>query len=715
MRGRSSLAVLTLSFGTSLFVQAQTPPIPVYLSDEFVANTVTTGNQRRPAVAGNADGNVLIVWHSDAAQAGFFDIKGQLFDREGDPIGGEFQVDQAGTNRIQYTPQAAAGGNGNYVVVWADFNQTVTDSEVWMRRFDSAGNPLAAAEQVNTHTTGQQRLPRVAANDAGEFVVVWESAGQDGSGYGIFARLYAANGTPQTNELPVNTVTTGHQTRAAVDIDDFGFTVVFNDANTGVEARDIGLAALSGPQGIPQYNVFDTSHRNPDIAYLASASTAGFSEGMKWSDFRVVAENFTNGLVSARDSLIWSLQNPFPAGYGFNASLAVTQINGFNVGYILTDRPNMSATYDLGVSKFGDRPNGSSFFEIFTIPKGNTVPSVPDADIADAQGWVAGGDEAGVNVWGQRGGFPGGLGANLLGTPAVFKADVARSFSFGFGNYSSDPFEALAEILYEPLASASSGNGLTINDGTADYGAIPAGSIGDCQGTGDCYNVTPNGPRPGPHWDEAVTETLSSGVSKTWLLHIGDSFADVPDTNPFYAFIENLLHNGVTGGGACGGYCPADGVKRQQMAVFLLKSRFGASFVPPPATGTVFTDVPITNPFAPWIEALFLLGITGGCSGGPPPAPIQFCPDAIVNRQQMATFLLKTVEGSTYLPPDPAGIFTDVPTGNPFARWIEELYNRQVTGGCVQSPLQYCPTNPTNRQQMAAFLVKTFGLLLYGP
>jgi hypothetical protein len=151
------------------------------------------------------------------------------------------------------------------------------------------------------------------------------------------------------------------------------------------------------------------------------------------------------------------------------------------------------------------------------------------------------------------------------------------------------------------------------------------------------------------------------------------------------------------------------------MAVFLLKSRFGSTFVPPPATGLIFTDVPITNPFAAWIEALFLLGITGGCSGGPPPAPMQFCPDAIVNRQQMAVFLLKTLEGASYLPPDAVGIFNDVPTGNPFARWIEELYNRQVTGGCVPSPLQYCPLNQTNRQQMAAFLVKTFGLLLYGP
>jgi len=140
-----------------------------------------------------------------------------------------------------------------------------------------------------------------------------------------------------------------------------------------------------------------------------------------------------------------------------------------------------------------------------------------------------------------------------------------------------------------------------------------------------------------------------------------------------------------------------------------------SAFVPPPATGTIFTDVTLANPFAAWIEALFLLGITGGCSGGPPPAPTQFCPDAIVNRQQMAVFLLKTFEGSTYVPPAAVGLFQDVLLTNPFVGFIEELYNRLVTGGCDTNPLRYCPTNPTNRQQMAAFLVKTFGLQLYGP
>ena len=148
------------------------------------------------------------------------------------------------------------------------------------------------------------------------------------------------------------------------------------------------------------------------------------------------------------------------------------------------------------------------------------------------------------------------------------------------------------------------------------------------------------------------------------------------------------------------------------MAVFLLRSKFGSAHLPPPCTGTVFADVPCTGgPFDPWIEELASLHITGGCGGG------NYCPNNTVTRQQMAVFLLKALEGSSYDPPDcTAGLFADVACtpGLGFADWIEELYDRNITAGCGVAPLRFCPTNPNNRGQMAVFLVKTFGLVLYG-
>jgi cysteine-rich repeat protein len=254
----------------------------------------------------------------------------------------------------------------------------------------------------------------------------------------------------------------------------------------------------------------------------------------------------------------------------------------------------------------------------------------------------------------------------------------------------------------------------TIADGAADYGSIAPAETASCSTGADCYTLSVSAPatRPAQHWDALFTEVLSNTGFRTRPLHIGGSFPDVPNSQIFYPFIENLFHNGITGGCAGGNYCPASPVTRAQMAVFLLKSKLGSDHVPPACTGAVFTDVPCTGgPFDPWIEELASLGVTGGCGQN------MYCPDATVTRQQMAVFLLKAKESSAYIPPNCTGVFADVPCtpGTGFSDWIEELYSRQITGGCSSLPLDYCPTNPNNRGQMAVFLVKTFGLLLYAP
>jgi hypothetical protein len=106
--------------------------------------------------------------------------------------------------------------------------------------------------------------------------------------------------------------------------------------------------------------------------------------------------------------------------------------------------------------------------------------------------------------------------------------------------------------------------------------------------------------------------------------------------------------------------------------------------------------------FADWIEQLANEGVTAGCGGG------NYCPDASVTRAQMAVFLLKTSQGSAYVPPPATAIFGDVPVTAFAADFIDDLYNRGIAGGCSASPLLYCPGSPVNRGQMAAFLVNTF-------
>ena len=114
-------------------------------------------------------------------------------------------------------------------------------------------------------------------------------------------------------------------------------------------------------------------------------------------------------------------------------------------------------------------------------------------------------------------------------------------------------------------------------------------------------------------------------------------FADVPCPSTFANWIEQLAAESVTSG--CGGsnYCPDSSVTRAQMAVFLLKTKNGPSYVPPPAAG-IFGDVPVGSFAADFIEALYNQGISGGCQT----SPLLYCPDNPVLRQQMATLLVRT-------------------------------------------------------------------------
>ncbi len=177
----------------------------------------------------------------------------------------------------------------------------------------------------------------------------------------------------------------------------------------------------------------------------------------------------------------------------------------------------------------------------------------------------------------------------------------------------------------------------------------------------------------------------------------------MPPTSPFHDAIHTLASNGITAGCGNGKFCPNDSITRAQMAVFLLKTKHGAAYAPPAASGNVFDDVPSNAFAAAWIERLAAEGISSGCGGG------NFCPNSSVTRAQMAVFLLKTDLGSAYAPPAASGdVFVDVPASSFAAAWIEDLAGRGITSGCGGG--KYCPSSVTTRGQMAVFLVSTFSL-----
>jgi len=180
------------------------------------------------------------------------------------------------------------------------------------------------------------------------------------------------------------------------------------------------------------------------------------------------------------------------------------------------------------------------------------------------------------------------------------------------------------------------------------------------------------------------------------------TFADVSPDHWAFSFIEKLATTGITSGCGGGNYCPSSSVTRAQMAVFLERGIRGSSFIPPPASGNMFLDVAANSFAANFIEQFALDGITAGCGGN------KYCPDGTVTRDQMAVFLLRAKNGAGYSPPAATGMFADVPLNHWAVHWIEQLAREGITGGCGSG--KYCPDAVVTRDQMAVFLVRTFGL-----
>jgi hypothetical protein len=302
----------------------------------------------------------------------------------------------------------------------------------------------------------------------------------------------------------------------------------------------------------------------------------------------------------------------------------------------------------------------------------------------------------------------------LSATPAGLRVDVA-------GNGVLEPGEAVTVMprwlndglldLINVAGTALSFDGpagptYSMPDPVGVYGLIVAGDGEWCV---DCYTLEVQAAvRPSLHWDAVARELLVPTLStKDWVVHVGASFDDVPSGNAYYPFVETILHANVTSGCANSAYCPSSSTTREQMAVFALVSKEGSGYTPAACTTPLFSDVPADSPYCRWIEELARRGVVAGCGGG------QFCPGAAVSREQMAVFVLRTLDTSIDPPACGAStLYSDVAAGSPYCRWIEELTRRQVVTGCGDG--KYCPAQAVTREQMAVFLAVTFSLSLYG-
>jgi hypothetical protein len=303
-----------------------------------------------------------------------------------------------------------------------------------------------------------------------------------------------------------------------------------------------------------------------------------------------------------------------------------------------------------------------------------------------------------------------------------------------------NPSDASGALTATSTATSSD---LTLSPNSAGYGSIGEGPTKQCT---SCFGATAGTSRPSTHWDTTITEgpvTTPSGVTpaKTWIVHIGASFSDVPVSNIFYQNVEALIHNGVTLGCEVGKYGPAGNVARDQMAAFIARAKLGGD-ANVPVSGVIgaqsyncvagvngsslFTDVAATDSFCKHVHYVKSINVTLGCTSA-----TQYCPSDSTTRGQMARFIARAMVAPNGDAGVPASFnnptlsrsydcsdglpnhFGDVPDTSDVCKQVHFIWANGVADGNQAG--QYRSDDLVTREQMAKFLSNAFSLQLYKP
>ena len=377
------------------------------LGPEFRVNTYTTIGGGSPSVTVDSSGNFVVVW-TGLDYVGSGGIFAQRYASGGAPLGPEFRVNTYTTGQ-QYLPAVASDASGNFVVIWSDFGHDGSYGGVFAQRYASSGVPLGPEFRVNTETSFTQRVGSVAAGGAGEFVVVWESRKFDGSEYDVLGQRYALSGAPLGPEFRVNTATGFSQSDPVVAADSAGnFVVVWSSMYQASPAGPSVYGQRYASSGVPLGGEFrvntyvsgtsvqgDASVRVGSLGDFVAVWSASQQDG---SMFGIYGQRYSgSGAPLGPEFRV----NTFTPGYQGRSDVAVDASGNFVVVWA------SNAEDGSGFGIFGQRyaSTGEALGPQFRVNTYTTQDQDNPSVGADPMGnfvVVWGSEQDGYNIFGQR-------------------------------------------------------------------------------------------------------------------------------------------------------------------------------------------------------------------------------------------------------------------------------------------------------------------------
>jgi hypothetical protein len=217
----------------------------------FTVNTQTAGNQFESDTASSAAGSV-VVWTTNGIGGGStHDIHAQMFNPNGTKRGFEFLVNEARVeNRL---PKVAMNNQGEFVVAWersitfVDGTVANNTSTIESRFFDSAGHPTEQHDQVASDFLAVgDRQPAVAIDLFGNYVISY-TEGTLTTDRNVRAKEFDRNHT-LLSDIHVGASSIADETRSSVAIpsNNTGFDIAYQFETHGSSQSAVILNEYGG-------------------------------------------------------------------------------------------------------------------------------------------------------------------------------------------------------------------------------------------------------------------------------------------------------------------------------------------------------------------------------------------------------------------------------------------------------------------------------------
>ncbi len=533
---------------------------------EIAVNEQTSGHQAQPALAALPRGGVAIVWTSQEAGQAHPQVRARLFGADGTPQGPEFAVSRHPT-RFETVPAVAVASDGHIAVVFSVFDKDMNPAGICLQRLTADGRRAGDEVVVSGAHKASQIEPIIAAGPDG-YIVGWLDAETDGDDYGVLARRLDREGRPLGEPFLVNTTREGPQNAAAVAVARDGrFALAWNSSDGDESGVFAQLFAADGTRLGVEHRI--TRHTKGRQALRAAAGTQRLAFGpggellCAWNgNAELGDETSVNVTLLAPAALDLAGRTQGVTGDMTPASVVVARADG--------PTPHIPPTFDPRMIDYGERTierDASRFGFDAILSTGWTPPDPhvavgPNNIVVMTNGAIAFFDKDGTKTFQDEiedsYGFWGSVGASGF----VFDPEVLYDELSG-------RFFAMAAEAYAPPGSSRSYVLVAVSDDSDPNGTwykyrfdttALAGNLFDSPNigvdadvvyiTGDGFGVSSN--YPVYTFDKAsLLAGLPPAIQKSLTLPTSTQSAGIPpvsfDDPPAYYMIEHQEGSNKTG------------------------------------------------------------------------------------------------------------------------------------------------------------------------